>query len=166
MRGKYAYCGCLEGRGFDECGDKGFILLEVEGKHVNPQFVPFAKRKLHEVPVDITGLVGVSEILNKLELAIKEISREDLVKIVLTGTFLTETNKDIQFLQKSLEDNFYYLKIKDKSKLFIDAGDYKYDKTLKGEFVRMVLASDKSKEDKDRIICAGLEALKGERISL
>ena len=29
-RGVYCYSGCLEGRGFDECGDKGFVLLETE----------------------------------------------------------------------------------------------------------------------------------------
>ena len=29
-RGKYCYPGCLEGRGFDECGKKGFVLLNIE----------------------------------------------------------------------------------------------------------------------------------------
>ena len=29
-RGVYAYSGCLEGRGFDETGEKGFVLIEVE----------------------------------------------------------------------------------------------------------------------------------------
>ena len=28
--GSYCYPGCLEGRGFDECGEKGFVLLTVE----------------------------------------------------------------------------------------------------------------------------------------
>ena len=31
-RGKYAYSGCLEGRGFDETGDKGFVLIDVNDK--------------------------------------------------------------------------------------------------------------------------------------
>ena len=30
-RGVYCYSGCLEGRGFDECGEKGFITLD--GNH-------------------------------------------------------------------------------------------------------------------------------------
>ena len=29
-RGTYCYSGCLEGRGFDECGEKGFVLLNIE----------------------------------------------------------------------------------------------------------------------------------------
>ena len=47
-RGEYCYSGCLEGRGFDECGEHGFVLLDidVETKQVNSQFVPFASRQL------------------------------------------------------------------------------------------------------------------------
>ena len=32
--GIYCYSGCLEGRGFDECGPKGFVLLTVESGHL------------------------------------------------------------------------------------------------------------------------------------
>ena len=166
MNGKYCYCGCLEGRGFDECGEKGFVLLEVNGKRVESTFVPFSKRILHEVELDITGFCTINEIISEAERKISEIDSKDLVKLVLTGTYTTDTNKDVDFLLKALEDRVYYLKVKDKSRLLIDAGDYKYDKTLKGEFIRAVLASDKSDEDKERIIACGLAALKGEKISL
>ena len=54
--GSYCYPGCLEGRGFDECGEKGFVLLTVEDGSVAHEFVPFSARQLHRVPVDITGL--------------------------------------------------------------------------------------------------------------
>ena len=30
QRGVYCYSGCLEGRGFDECGEKGFVLLDID----------------------------------------------------------------------------------------------------------------------------------------
>ena len=54
-RGRYAYSGCLEGRGFDECGEKGFVLLEVD-EEIKSTFHPFAKRKIEEWEVDITGV--------------------------------------------------------------------------------------------------------------
>ena len=38
-RGIYCYSGCLEGRGFDECGDKGFVLLEIEENKINTKFI-------------------------------------------------------------------------------------------------------------------------------
>ena len=47
-RGIYCYQGCLEGRGFDECGEHGFVVLDVDvenGKFTHT-FVPFAWRKL------------------------------------------------------------------------------------------------------------------------
>jgi len=57
-RGIYCYSGCLEGRGFDECGDKGFVLLDVEEGVVNHRFIAFSKRNCHEVRVDIGSCAG------------------------------------------------------------------------------------------------------------
>ena len=47
--GAFCYSGCLEGRGFDECGEKGFVLLTIERGRVTPEFVPFSCRTLHRV---------------------------------------------------------------------------------------------------------------------
>ena len=166
MNGKYAYCGCLEGRGFDECGEKGFVLLDVQEKEVNVSFIPFSHRVLHEIEMDITGFCTINEMISEAEKLLDAIDPKDLVKLVLTGTYTAEVNKDIEFMHKALADRVYFLKIKDKSSLLINAGDYKYDKTLKGEFIRTVLAGDKSDDDKEKIIACGLAALKGEKISL
>ena len=54
-RGVYCYSGTLEGRGFDECGDKGFVLLDVNDNKITSEFVKFAKRTLHELVYDISG---------------------------------------------------------------------------------------------------------------
>mgnify|MGYP000093285638 FL=1 len=40
-KGIYCYSGCLEGRGFDECGPKGFVLLTVDSNRIQHEFVPF-----------------------------------------------------------------------------------------------------------------------------
>ena len=53
-RGRYAYSGCLEGRGFDETGEKGFVLLEIDDGKINSTFVPFAFRIIRELCVDIS----------------------------------------------------------------------------------------------------------------
>lgn len=166
LDGDYCYSGCLEGRGFDECGEKGFVLLDIEEKKIRTTFVPFAQRYLHEIKTDITGLCTVNEILTAIEEKISGISEKDLIKITLCGTYLPETNKDKEFIKKALADRFYFVKIKDESKLFIDSKDYQFDKTLKGEFIRTVLGSVLDESDKERIIGCGLAALKGERIDL
>ena len=166
LDGRYCYCGCLEGRGFDECGEKGFVLLLAEEGRVDSRFVPFARRKLHDIPVDITGMTAVTEILDAMEAAIREISEEDLVKLTLTGSFTLETQKDLRFLQKMLEGKFYTLKIKDESHLKIEKETYEHDISLKGAFIRLVMASGKTDEEKEQIISCGIRALSGEEVAL
>lgn len=165
-RGVWCYCGCLEGRGFDECGEKGFVLLTVENGQVQQEFVPFARRTLVEIEVDITDLTTVSQILAAAEQNTRGISSESLVKLTLTGTFTLETQKDPDFLKKMMEGKFYFLKIKDESRLKIEKETYEHDISLKGEFIRLVMASDRSDEEKEQMICCGIRALSGEEVGL
>lgn len=166
LDGDYCYCGCLEGRGFDECGEKGFVLLDVDRDRVSSSFVPFAKRKLYDIPVDITGLITVSEIRQAMEQAAKDISAAHLVKFTLCGSYTTDTQKDLRFLSQNLNAKYYFVKIKDESRLKIERSSYEHDISLKGAFIRMVMDSDKSDEDKEKIICWGIQALSGEEIVL
>ena len=165
-RGSWCYCGCLEGRGFDELGPKGFVLLDVENGQVHPEFVPFARRTLEEAAVDISGLTTVSQILTAAETAAQELPAESLVKLVLTGSYTLETQKDLTFLKKMLEGKFYFLKIKDESRLKIEKETYEYDASLKGEFICLVMASGRTEEEKEQIICWGIRALRGEEVDL
>ena len=165
-RGTWCYCGCLEGRGFDELGAKGFVLVNVENKNVSHEFVPFARRTLEEVSVDITDLVTVSQILAAAEEACEGIPAENLVKLTLTGTYTLETQKELQFLKKMLEGRFWFLKINDESRLKIEKESYEHDLSLKGEFIRLVMASNRPEEEKERMILCGIRALSGEEVAL
>jgi len=164
--GEYCYPGCPEGRGFDECGRKGFVLLETDGTRFRSEFVPFASRTLHERRVDISGAETVPQILSRLKQAAADIEPEDMVKFTLTGTCTLQTRKDLQFLQRMLEESFWFVKLKDESRLQVDRQSYEYDVSLKGEFVRSVLASDHSEAEKMRIITCGIGALNGEEVLL
>lgn len=164
--GEYCYCGCLEGRGFDECGEKGFVLLEITGDRLRREFVPFARRQLHEIPVDITGQTQANRICAAMVEAARDVSRRDLVKFVLTGSYTPQINKDLTYLQNALSGRFYFVKISDESKLLLEPASYENDISLKGEFTRLVMASAMSDADKERILCAGLQALRGEEVTL
>lgn len=166
LDGVFCYPGCPEGRGFDECGDKGFVVLDISEGTVQTRFVPFATRRLHDLPVDISELTTVTELLASLEQACAGIPACDLVKFTLRGTFTPETQKDLRFLTKMLESRFYFVKIKDESQLRIDRESYEHDASLKGEFIRMVMASDRSDEEKEQIILCGIRALSGEEVAL
>lgn len=164
--GEYCYCGCLEGRGFDECGEKGFVLLETDGGRIRSRFVPFAARQLHELTVDITEAETVTEILQRMEEASEGIPQEDLVKFVLQGAYTLQTQKDPVFWRKVLAHRFWFVKIKDESRLRIRREDYAHDASLKGEFVRLVLSSGRDETETARIISCGIRALNGEEVVL
>ena len=165
-RGIWCYSGCPEGRGFDECGEKGFVMLEVDKGGVRAEFVPFARRRLHNVEVDISGLCTVTEIREAMKSASFGISRNDLVKFTLTGGFTPDTQKDLHFLRHAFADEFYFVRIKDESRLALAREDYINDVSLKGAFIREVMASDMEDERKENVILLGLRALAGEEALL
>lgn len=168
-RGTYCYPGCLEGRGFDECGEHGFVLLDIDGENRTclTEFVPIAHRNLYTLEADISGCRTTEDIAGRLE---KELAQADfspgiLLKIVLTGSVDVECDKNIDLLVKRLEPRFYFLKIYDESRLRVDYGAFALDESLKGEFVRKVWsAEDLSQEEKATIIRYGIQALAGEEL--
>jgi DNA repair protein SbcD/Mre11 len=165
-RGIWCYSGCLEGRGFDECGDKGFVLLDIGENTVRHMFVPFAARKLQEIPVTLKGSMSYAEILNKVREASSGVHKEDLVKIVLKGDISEDTAVDLNAYVQQLEPYFYFIKMEDRTQTEIDFEKYKNDVSLKGEFVRLVEIRDIPKEEKSKIIMTGLRALAGREIEL
>ncbi len=164
--GVYAYCGCLEGRGFDECGPKGFVLLEVENGNVTPTFVPFACRQLHRIDVDITGLTKNAQVFGAMQEAAKDISRDDMVEFLLRGHVALDTGISADYLQNLIKSQFFFTKVKNLATLALDPRDYENDISLKGEFIRLVMTSDKVEEEKAQLIRLGLLALAGEELRL
>lgn len=165
-RGIACYSGCLEGRGFDECGEKGYVLLEIENGKLRHSFHPFSKRTLHTVECDVTGFQSQLDLENRLLEAVAAIPSRDMVKAVLVGKAPAEAIKDTAHLESVLTDRFYFAKLKDESRLQIDPEQYRNDVSLKGEFVRRVMASSLRQEEKERVIACGFRALSGEEVDL
>ena len=165
-KGIYCYSGCLEGRGFDECGPKGFVLVTIEEGRVQHEFIHFSCRQLHQIPVDISGMIKNSEIAQKMMCAAQEISSNDMVEFRLCGAVDPTANIAVSYLQNLIKGNYFFTKVKDETHMVINLEDYKNDISLKGEFIRLVLSSDVSEEDKAAMIRTGMQALTGEEITL
>lgn len=168
-RGAYCYPGCLEGRGFDECGIKGFVLLDIEEENgiVYNQFIPFGKRRIWEWEVEVSGCMTSSQMARRIEQKIKseESTFEDLVRIKLVGELDVECEKNLTFLKKKFEDSFYHISITDCTVLKVDYEDFVMDESLKGEFVRMLQAeSSITEKEKIDIMRCGILALSGEEL--
>lgn len=161
-RGVYCYSGCLEGRGFDECGEKGFVLLEIEESGFTSKWIKNSIRNLEEIEVDVSEAMTTTEAEKCIEAKIKDLPEKDLVKIVLVGKVDLHSERDLAFLTRKYQERFYFVKIQDKTTLKINYLDYEKDASLKGEFIRMVLKEDLTEAEKKKIIMTGIKALSGE----
>ncbi len=167
-RGSYCYSGCLEGRGFDECGEHGFVVLDIEeAGTITHEFIPFASRRLYTVEVDVSDCMTTAQMVEKTELQIKEegCTQADLLKIVLCGESDVECEKDIEYIKSRFKNLFYFVKVADETMLKINPDHYLLDESLKGEYVRTVMADETlSQDEKANVIRYGLQAIAGEEI--
>ncbi|MGN0165774.1 MAG: exonuclease SbcCD subunit D [Lachnospiraceae bacterium] len=167
-RGYYCYPGCLEPRGFDEPGEHGFVCMEFDdttGRCLSHKFVKNALRTLNDLLVDITGCMTTTEISTRVEqeLALNQYPSKDMLRIILKGEVDVTGEKDVKLLTSMFADRFFVVKVYDETRRSVKAEDYQYDESLKGEFVRTVLAADGiSSDDKMEIISYGIRALAGE----
>lgn len=166
-RGYYRYCGCLEGRGFDETGARGFFLLEIErGRIQNERFLSFAKRTVVEIAVDISACATYLEVENACLSALANAKAEDMVKLNLIGKHAPDLRKDISLLTERLQERCFFVKIHDESGVAIDYQAYENDVTERGEFIREVGRYEMSERLRQEILEVGLKALGGEEIDL
>ncbi len=161
-RCSWCYSGCLEGRGFDECGKKGFVLLDIKNNKVEVEFVPFSTRVVQEIPVKLSGTLDFSEVMKKITDSLAGISSKDIVQVDLTGELSEETEIELESYQSALNSDYFYIRIKDKTEVKIDFTKYEKDVSLKGEFIRLVKNQQNlSEEQKNKIIMTGIKALAG-----
>ena len=157
-RGVYAYSGCPEGRGFDECGEKGFVLFDTQG---GVAFKPYARRTCREIKVDVSGCDGYVSRLNRISKEIAAFPADDMFKIVLTGETQNAAS-DLSMLRDKLSERLFFVKIEDNTKLKIDRERLRKEMSLKGEFFRTVERLKASPEEKEKILRLGLKAMSGE----
>lgn len=167
-RGTYAYCGCLEGRGFDECGVHGYRLLNVHNGQISEEFVPFARRTMWELSVPVTGLSDSEEIIRKAREAGAEqgIKHEDMVKLVLCGEKDVDAETDTEYIGKTLSEDWHFVKVTDRTTVYTDYTKYRLDPTLRGEYVRSieeaVSKGELTEEEAGKMIRLGVRILSGE----
>lgn len=166
-RGNFCYSGCLEGRGFDETGTKGFVLLEIDEKNrkIKPVFIKSSIRIIYKKNIDITNLEFYSEILDKILLEVRDVSETSLIKINLTGQVSEKAEVLVESFEKQLYERFFYVRIYDETETKIDYEKYRNDFSLKGEFVRLVESKNISEKQKSFIIKTGLRALAGKSLN-
>ena len=166
-RGVYRYCGCLEGRGFDELGPRGFFLLEIEnGKIQSEKYLTFSTREVLERRVDITGCNGYFDVEQRALQALENVAEGNIVKLVLCGTYIEGLKKQPALLSERLSKRFFFVKTEDESRLALDYKTFEKDVSFRGEFVREAGRYAMNNELREEVLEVGLKALAGEEIDL
>lgn len=163
--GVAVYAGVPEGRGFDEVGKKGVVLFDTAD--FQPHFYPIAKRTYHELHVDISQCETTEQIFRAIDETSLNCKHEDLVRLVLTGERDLTLRIDRELVRLRLEERFWYFELVDQTKARDTANVLCYDRSVRGEFIRLVLADEALGDaEKREIIDCGLLALSGEEMSL
>ena len=158
----YGYCGCLEGRGFDELGEKGFLMGEVAQDSVALRFVPFARRRYQLLSVDVTG----RNIYDAVVSALPPRTEDDLYRITLTGE-RGEENDDLAALAERLAPLFWAVEVRDGRTLRRDIWARCGEDSLRGIFLQNMkrrLDAATSEDERRKIELAarfGADALDG-----
>lgn len=142
----YAYPGCLMGRGFDECGQKGALLVTLDGCECRTEFLPIPTRRyeLLEVPAGDDPLAAVLA-------ALPEDTQNDCYRILLTGE---SDPVALPSLERTLAPRFYSLSLRDrtlpKTNLWAGCGE----DTLRGHFLQELKAAYDIADERTRRILA------------
>ncbi len=162
-RGVAVYAGCPEGRGFDETGKKGVVLIEVHKDRLSHRFIPLEGRTLHRFQADISEAKSLVDIFSICEKVIFSAAEKDLVRLILTGKRAHCPAPDTEAIKRHFSHRFYYLEVADASVPAPDIAAIRAEQSLRGEFVRTVLREDHlNDEERMRILSLGLAALSGD----
>lgn len=122
--------GCPMGRGFDECGQKGVLRVQLSESGCNVKFIPLdvPRYEILQVSVNDNPLASVLA-------ALPENTQRDCYRIFLAGE---ADSIDVAALEKALAPQFYTLSVLDrtvpKQALWTQCGE----ETLRGYFLRIL----------------------------
>lgn len=157
-RGVWVYSGNLEGRGFDEVGEKGYIEIDTDTK--KHRFVPCCSREVVVVRVDLSAAEDDQQAINTAVEALKEIDYKNIVKLELHGKVKFDTEGFAERVKRKVSSSFFHVKVKEMTKRYVSIEEYEKKNSLIGEFIRQVRDdSTLSEDEKQEIFELGIEAL-------
>ena len=144
-----AYPGCLEGKNFEETGNKGAIMGEIDKGICELKCVKFSKRKYEIVEVDISQYITETQILDAIKLETGNFKEETALRVDLTGTVRPNFVFNPIELEKKI-DGLHFVQIQNKTRPYVDVESLRRDRTVKGIFFRRFEDMLNSSDEKDR----------------
>lgn len=152
------YPGSTISLGFDELGEHGMIVGNIEKGKLDIEFIRLDSKELKEFEIDISNITSIEELLEKInEIQIEE---NTLYKIILTGNRNFEIN--IYKIIKMIEEK-EIIKIKDNTNMGYDIEKMEKETTLRGIYIkeikRQLEQQPENRELLEKALEIGLEVL-------
>ena len=122
-----AWPGCPMGRGWDETGEKGVFLAELD-ETARVRFVPLGLPEFAELTVSVSGDGG-----DALEAVLPPTESRNLYRVKLTGI----GRVDVETLQKRFA-HLSYLELRDETEEETDPWEYAGEDSLRGTYFRLL----------------------------
>lgn len=154
------YPGSLIPIGFDELGEHGMIIGNLEKNNLKIEFKKIAEKEFEEIEINCTEIISSEELIEKINNL--NLNENKLYKIILNGKRNFEINI-YDLFKFNLDEKI--IKIKNKTKPNYNLENLAGETTLKGLFTKEMITrlenaqNEEEKEIIERAIELGLEVL-------
>lgn len=150
-----AYSGCPEGRSFDETGDGGAYIVDIErgdeGRHkVNVTFQKFSVSSYMTESLDLTGVLFPHQAEEKIRTLIEngKFDEKTSLRLKLTGIVGVGCGALDNFSANDL--GLFSLEIRDMTSPTFDTGELERDMTIRGAVYRHLAPMLNSEDENER----------------
>jgi DNA repair exonuclease SbcCD nuclease subunit len=141
--GRIRYCGFVEGRSFDEIGEGGVFIVDVDERSCDARKIDLSSRAFYidEFNISPDRPYVVEEICTYL--SEQNYSGGTYLRLILTGMADRETVKNIKLSIEEMRESaqLEYLEIEDSTLPILDGKYLEKDVTVRGEIYRTLLPS-------------------------
>lgn len=159
---RFTYPGNPDPLGFGEEGDRGAVLATIrsDGTLERRRF-RVGRTDLVDLTADVTGASCLQEVRERI--AAELAGRSGLARVTLRGDLATEVNLDRAELARPPHEGIEALQVRtEEVRVAYDCDAIALEPTVRGEFVREVLAAAGLEEPERRaVLVVGLRALEG-----
>lgn len=149
-----AYSGCLIGRGFDECGQKGIIIGSI-GKGINTlAFQGLENNRRYEIcDITLSGKFSETDLISRLRNEYGTLSGKCSLRVVLSGSVQEKLSIDSKKIREEATLDCA-LEIQDETCIVPDMSKLVLENSLRGEFCRKISALLESEDEEKRKIAS------------
>lgn len=144
----FAYPGCLMGRGFDECGQKGLLRVDISKNDIQSRFVPIFSRKY-----EILRVQAGSDAIAAVETALPTDAKSHAYRVILQGE---SQPLYLPAIEQQLADRCFYLELVDETYAPQDLWQTASEDTLQGTLMQNLKNryEEASQEEASRVLRA------------